>query len=205
LQASDAAIPTPPGHPAAPQRHLLWQHDQFNAGRLAKSVQGDCELRADGLERRRLERLCQWRHLSFHAIGPDLGTIVTTGRRAIALVAQSIGGGGGLLAAPQESIQTVNFDNEATGIGGDIQLTFGNTGSNDASITTYGDGAWGMLAQSIGGGGGFAGTSPRRSAASFHRHRRQEGPARTVVTSRSTSTATSPLMGRTRMASLRRA
>ncbi|HEX2528568.1 MAG TPA: hypothetical protein VHL31_20025 [Geminicoccus sp.] len=92
-------------------------------------------------------------------IGSDIGTIVTTGRRAIALVAQSIGGGGGLVAAPQESIQKVDFDNGSSGAGGDIQLTFGNAGSNDARIATYGDGAWGMLVQSIGGGGGFAGDS----------------------------------------------
>ncbi len=99
------------------------------------------------------------------------GTITTQGASAHGIVAQSIGGGGGAGG----SALTVNFINntnaynslpgysmnnfEATleggsggsGNGQDVTVT------NNGTITTQGASAHGILAQSIGGGGGFVG------------------------------------------------
>jgi len=86
------------------------------------------------------------------------GAIITTGARASAIVAQSIGGGGGLFAASAANISEIELLVGGGGedmSGGTIDVTL-DTG---ASISTYGDGAFGVLAQSIAGGGGFAGDS----------------------------------------------
>jgi len=80
----------------------------------------------------------------------------TIGARAMGVVAQSIGGGGGLTIGSSQTISgtTVAGDpGSNNGTGGTVAVTLGATGS----ITTSGAGAWGILAQSIGGGGGFAG------------------------------------------------
>ncbi|WP_038023751.1 autotransporter outer membrane beta-barrel domain-containing protein [Synechococcus sp. RS9916] len=78
----------------------------------------------------------------------NTGTISTTGRGSGALLTQSIGGGGGFLSS-----QTMNemfmgslYTNESTS--GNVQLT------NSGSLYTEGVGSIGLLAQSIGGGGG---------------------------------------------------
>ena len=93
------------------------------------------------------------------------GDITTTGLGAIGVVAQSIGAGGGLGADASSQQKPVHFnltfgglssaDNErnAGGDGGNVTLTMG----AGARITTAGDGAYGALLQSIGGGGGYGG------------------------------------------------
>ncbi|MFL9989304.1 hypothetical protein [Paraburkholderia sediminicola] len=117
----------------------------------------------------------------------DGGTITTSGQGATAVLAQSIGGGGGaggdssaLSAAigygPAQPSASVNLAYSVSlgGNGGDgnsggqVVLALGGTitnaipqqdagGSAPTSITTYGDFADGVKAQSIGGGGGDAG------------------------------------------------
>ena len=86
------------------------------------------------------------------------GTIATTGARSVGIVAQSIGGGGGLVAGPAVSIGSTSAQGQPgsnAAKGGSVSVTLG----SGAAITTTGAGAWGILAQSIGGGGGFAGDS----------------------------------------------
>ncbi len=84
------------------------------------------------------------------------GAIVTAGARAIGIVVQSIGGGGGFVTAAAANIANVTMlsnpgQNYASG--GPVTVSLGSSGS----ITTRGAGAWGILAQSIGGSGGFMG------------------------------------------------
>ncbi len=86
------------------------------------------------------------------------GTIATTGNVALGAVAQSIGGGGGIggdaftftvaipIAVP------VGAQGGLGGAGGVASLR------HDGIVTTSGDHATALLAQSIGGGGGYAGT-----------------------------------------------
>ena len=91
------------------------------------------------------------------------GLIVTEGKESYGIFAQSIGGGGG----NGSSIRSINLITSGKGttaaslnIGG--AGGSGNTGGqvtvqNDGVIGTSGDGAHGILAQSIGGGGGNGG------------------------------------------------
>ncbi|MBX9751004.1 MAG: hypothetical protein K5Q68_15560 [Roseococcus sp.] len=88
------------------------------------------------------------------------GSIRTSGMGAHGIVAQSIGGGGGIAGLPTgtqtapPSLTTLAYRS----------LSSGSTASGDAgtvsilttgSITTQGNFAYGILAQSVGGGGGF--------------------------------------------------
>ncbi|MFG1296188.1 hypothetical protein [Xanthobacter variabilis] len=87
--------------------------------------------------------------------------INTKGMGAAGIVAQSIGGGGGLVGGVSDGLSLQwggNWDNEGGngGHGGDITIT---NDSGTASITTAGRGAHGIFAQSVGGGGGAAGSS----------------------------------------------
>ncbi len=81
------------------------------------------------------------------------GTITTNGDNAYGILAQSVGGGGGLVLGGQ--LTGSNFFNTGTlnGNGGVVAV--------DASgnIATFGQGAVGIVAQSIGGGGGLAGNT----------------------------------------------
>jgi hypothetical protein len=90
--------------------------------------------------------------------------ITTTGDRAFGLVAQSIGGGGGIAAAgPASEIHspddccsaslTVGGQGNATGDGGAVNVTLEAGGY----IVTRGNGSHAIVAQSIGGGGGIGG------------------------------------------------
>ena len=80
--------------------------------------------------------------------------IVTQGEGAMGVVAQSIGGGGGFVEAAAQNISGTSIaDTADLGTGSLVNVTLASTGS----ITTSGAGAWGILAQSIGGGGGFDG------------------------------------------------
>jgi hypothetical protein len=81
------------------------------------------------------------------------GSVATTGRSAHALLAQSIGGGGGAAIGGQV---IAGKNNGGTGSGTGDAVTI--TTSAGASISTAGDGAFGILAQSIGGGGGIGGS-----------------------------------------------
>jgi hypothetical protein len=102
------------------------------------------------------------------------GNIVTTGYGSHGVVAQSIGGGGGVGADGSIAANT-GFTGSASvhgGVSGGFNLALGTTssqpaigsggavnygnGTSTSSITTYGDNAVGILAQSIGGGGGIA-------------------------------------------------
>ncbi len=82
--------------------------------------------------------------------------IVTHGNRSMGVVAQSIGGGGGFLSGDATAFAETHVAPEAGhshshGRAVTVEVKEG------GSITTYGDGAWGVLAQSVGGSGGFVG------------------------------------------------
>ncbi|MFM0208371.1 hypothetical protein PQQ96_13270 [Paraburkholderia sediminicola] len=77
-------------------------------------------------------------------------TIGTSGRNAHGILAQSIGGGGGWIVGLTEASSPFNKPN-LVGDGGNIALTLG------GDIGTSGAGAYGVLAQSVGGGGVLGG------------------------------------------------
>ncbi|RUO98128.1 autotransporter outer membrane beta-barrel domain-containing protein [Hyphomicrobium sp.] len=88
--------------------------------------------------------------------------IFTTGTTAIGILAQSVGGGGGLssvvgLNVPiggQVQLLARGNNGNGNGSGGDVAVS--DSTSAKFSIVTSGDGADGIVAQSIGGGGGSA-------------------------------------------------
>ncbi|CDX16130.1 Outer membrane autotransporter barrel domain protein [Mesorhizobium plurifarium] len=87
------------------------------------------------------------------------GEITTYGYLSHGIFAQSVGGGGGASGAAA-SASTADM-----GIGGAVSLPAGDGANgghvivnNDGVITTNKDGAIGIFAQSIGGGGGYGGT-----------------------------------------------
>src|SRR5690606_38848083 len=96
--------------------------------------------------------------------------ITTNGPESPALVAQSIGGGGGVggagnstsaLRVDSHSINlSVGGQGGSAGNGGMVDLDTG------AAIHTYGDRSYGMVAQSIGGGGGLGGAGTADNLAS---------------------------------------
>ena len=84
------------------------------------------------------------------------GTISTLGYAATGILAQSIGGGGGVGGSASTSSAStigvglnVNGTNPSSGYGYQVTVT------HSGSISTQGDDAYGMLAQSLGGGGGM--------------------------------------------------
>lgn len=87
------------------------------------------------------------------------GTIGTAGNHSFGILAQSIGGGGGLggVAADEKSLLPIHAlefrnggDGGASGSGGEAAIT------NKGSITTSGTQSHALAAQSIGGGGGYS-------------------------------------------------
>ncbi|MBN9051534.1 MAG: hypothetical protein J0H78_18910 [Rhizobiales bacterium] len=80
------------------------------------------------------------------------GAITTAEAGAHAILAQSVGGGGGY--ALSEKGKTLSFTAGAAGGGGDGGAV---TVTNTGALTTLGDGAEGIFAQSVGGGGGAGG------------------------------------------------
>jgi hypothetical protein len=83
------------------------------------------------------------------------GQILTTDNGAHAILAQSIGGGGGFVEALGANGAPVNLavnGGGASGSGGIVSVT------NLGTIWTTGAGAYGIIAQSIGGGGGVVGS-----------------------------------------------
>ncbi|NMK46991.1 autotransporter outer membrane beta-barrel domain-containing protein [Achromobacter sp. Bel] len=87
------------------------------------------------------------------------GSIATRGAGAHGIVTQSIGGGGGIVGDVSQPIQfnPTGFSRQSVAAntsgdsGGEVKVTF------DGSLATSGDNAHGIVAQSIGGGGGLAG------------------------------------------------
>ncbi len=86
----------------------------------------------------------------------NVGDVSTSGDNSFGVFAQSIGGGGG----------NAGYDNVSTdGDGGSLTVSIGRTGgtggsgddvflSSDGTVLTSGDGSYGLLAQSVGNGGG---------------------------------------------------
>src|SRR5690606_26953152 len=90
--------------------------------------------------------------------------IQTAGRGAHGMVAQSIGGGGGIagdLGGAPLAVGAAGPDGGTAGGGGDGGVV---TIDVNADIVTTGDNAFGILAQSIGGGGGLSGDASAVSA-----------------------------------------
>ena len=82
------------------------------------------------------------------------GSIATLGNLSYGIFAQSVGGGGGAGGAGQADYTskiTIGGSGGAAGNGGEVDVNM--TGD----ITTHGNGAFGILAQSVGGGGGVGG------------------------------------------------
>lgn len=97
----------------------------------------------------------------------NTGAIVTRGDFANGILSQSIGGGGGA-GGTSASLRMGMFSGPLPGIDGTAKLVLGGTGgaggaggsvtvTNHAGIDTYGSFGNGILAQSIGAGGGYGG------------------------------------------------
>lgn len=131
------------------------------------------------------------------------GAIVTAGARDFGIVVQSVGGGGGLVSGDVNSLSAVTFTPGARGDGGDVAVSL----SNGASVRTQGDGAFGVLAQSVGGGGGFAADSTQASPADSARTPRIPAPGSDQAAPSMSTSAGAPAyppVGPMRMASSRR-
>ena len=103
----------------------------------------------------------------------NLSNILTQGEGAVGLQATSIGGGGGsgggasafavalpIVKPSGDPLPSITITNAIGGSGGDGgQGGPVNLDNKDAAIETYGVGATGIVAQSIGGGGGNAGNA----------------------------------------------
>ena len=97
----------------------------------------------------------------------NTGKVMTEGDGSIGMFAQSVGGGGGsgknatgggFLSIPFDTKTsmtdyTLGGTGGAAGDGGNITVELGRNGT----VATQGDGAHGILAQSVGGGGGYGG------------------------------------------------
>lgn len=94
------------------------------------------------------------------------GELITHGDDAIGVFAQSIGGGGGVSGNVDRGLSSGNYGTPKLNVG--IGLAFGRDGggggdggnvivTNTSNITTDGAGAYGIYAQSVAGGGGYAG------------------------------------------------
>ncbi|MBB5030574.1 autotransporter outer membrane beta-barrel domain-containing protein [Prosthecobacter vanneervenii] len=81
------------------------------------------------------------------------GSIYTYGSQAHGIVAQSIGGSGGSSGTSANLLLSLNGAADNGGNGGQVNVY------NSGVISTTGAGARGIMAQSIGGGGGAGGTS----------------------------------------------
>ena len=78
------------------------------------------------------------------------GTISTSGNDAYGIYAQSVGGFGGSGGGGGSIFYTHGGSGDSAGSGGTVTVT----NEQGGSITTYGQGAHGIYAESIGGGGG---------------------------------------------------
>jgi hypothetical protein len=118
------------------------------------------------------------------------GSVSTSGVDAIGIVAQSIGGGGGTLTTTSATNSTtggiqqtttvplqIGDKDGASGKGGEVDVTLGAAPhSSDSYVLTTGAGAYGILAQSVGGGGGlFVGATPGTSLSTLFGGTKQSG------------------------------
>lgn len=92
------------------------------------------------------------------------GGITTSGKDAHGIFAQSIGGGGGnggmaISGSLGLGANNANIGISVGGSGGDGGIGNTVTVNNSGTVTTHGEGAFGIFAQSIGGGGGTGGAS----------------------------------------------
>jgi len=88
------------------------------------------------------------------------GTIITSGTAAFGIMAQSVGGGGGFSNSGgsmggYDTTFTLGGAGGAAGKGGNVTVTL----AGKAAITTAGDNAIAIFAQSVGGGGGYGGAT----------------------------------------------
>jgi len=90
--------------------------------------------------------------------GTTLSGTSASGYSAFGYVAQSIGGGGGLFSDGSSTSTGSITLGGTTGVSGNGGATLLTTTGSVAAITTNGYGAHGVILQSIGGGGGIAGT-----------------------------------------------
>ena len=96
------------------------------------------------------------------------GTVGTQGAQAVALLAQSVGGGGGAAGSSSSNASSgahavslaLGASGGSGGVGGKVTVDLGST----AVLGTAGALAHGVLAQSVGGGGGLAGSTSSTSA-----------------------------------------
>ncbi|TPE45655.1 autotransporter outer membrane beta-barrel domain-containing protein [Amaricoccus solimangrovi] len=83
----------------------------------------------------------------------EAATVSTGGPDSLGVIAQSIGGGGGYAIGAAGVPGTVSVGGESSGNGGTVTV------NGYGTVSTGGDGgSHGIVAQSIGGGGGYAGT-----------------------------------------------
>ena len=111
------------------------------------------------------------------------GSVTTSGIGVAGIVAQSIGGGGGYVSIVTKggsdtitngSNLTLGGDRHSSGNGGAVNVT------NNSSISSTGNDAIGILAQSIGGGGGTFVTSGKATVQPTYNHGEGYGGAVTV-------------------------
>jgi hypothetical protein len=84
----------------------------------------------------------------------NTGVISTSGTSAFGIQAQSVGGGSGTGGSASGSVLSFGGSATAAAVGGSVTVN-----QNAGSITTRGDYALGILAQTLGGGGGNAGSA----------------------------------------------
>ncbi|WP_346911946.1 hypothetical protein [uncultured Roseibium sp.] len=87
------------------------------------------------------------------------GSVMTQGAHAIGVLAQSVGGGGGLVGTGELTVgvgldQNIHLDSGGSGAGGTVTVSDEGL-STPLNVTTSGKGAHAIFAQSVGGGGGF--------------------------------------------------
>jgi hypothetical protein len=105
-------------------------------------------------------------------------TITTYGARSMGVMTQSVGNAGGYLNVSDDLISFVAAPLESAAWWPNAATT---VGLNDSTVTTYGDGAWGLFSQSVAGGGGFAGDSSQNLTFSFPYMDANDDPMQTVI------------------------
>jgi hypothetical protein len=113
------------------------------------------------------------------------GDLSTAGRNSYGIVAQSIGGGGGLVLGGTPNGTNFFGSGPTSGSAAGVTVTLGDISGTAAFIGTGAAGAVGILAQSIGGGGGLAGdtglTAQRQSFVGSPGHDGNGGPVSITV------------------------
>lgn len=108
------------------------------------------------------------------AVAGNSGSITTAGDSALGLVVQSIGGGGGVGGSAiskswsygvDDVLPNLSLSFSAGGSGGKGGRGGSVSASNSGEISTQGDGAMALLAQSVGGQGGTGGDASSRAKA----------------------------------------